>query len=123
MEADVTRTGRQLDSPTGPRIAFVGTYPPRRCGIATFTEDLRIAVDSPTSWVAAMEDDPGARSYPPEVRLVIDQHDPQAYAEAAEQLSREADIVCLQECSARAFVQVVDVSHSCCLPSHPEHGS
>jgi hypothetical protein len=35
----------------------------------------------------------------------------------------EADIVCLQECSARAFVQVVDVSHSCCLPSHPEHGS
>ncbi|MDA1061344.1 MAG: glycosyltransferase family 4 protein [Chloroflexi bacterium] len=92
----MTRTGRQLDSPTGPRIAFVGTYPPRRCGIATFTEDLRIAVDSPTSWVAAMEDDPGARSYPPEVRLVIDQHDPQAYAEAAEQLSREADIVCLQ---------------------------
>ena len=92
----MTRSGDYLNGPLGSRIAFVGTYPPRRCGIATFTEELRIAVDSADSWVAAIEDEPGTRSYPPEVRRIIGQHDSLAYAEAAEQLNEEADVVSLQ---------------------------
>lgn len=28
------------------RIAYVSTYPPRRCGLATFTEHLRQSIDS-----------------------------------------------------------------------------
>lgn len=92
----MTPVHRYQNASLEPRVAFIGTYPPRRCGIATFTEDLRIAVDSPAAWVAAIDDAPGTRGYPPEVRLIIDQHDPLAYEEAAEQLNDEADVVSLQ---------------------------
>ena len=92
----MTRRIEYLAGSPGSRVALIGTYPPRRCGIATFTEDLRIAVDSPAAWVAALEDEPGTRDYPPEVRLVIGQHDSSAYSGAAERLNHEADVVCLQ---------------------------
>ena len=40
-----TRTGLPLSIPSASmRIAFLGTYLPRKCGIATFTTDLRRAV-------------------------------------------------------------------------------
>lgn len=79
-----------------PSVAFVSTYPPRRCGLATFTEDLLAAVDSPAAWVAAIEDEPGSRRYPPEVRLTIEQHDRWSYVDAADQISGQADVVSLQ---------------------------
>jgi glycosyltransferase involved in cell wall biosynthesis len=92
----MTRHLEYIERPADPRIAFIGTYPPRRCGIATFTEDLRLAVDAPGAWVAAMDDGLGTRSYPPEVRRIVDQHDPSGYKSAAEQLNDEADVVSLQ---------------------------
>ena len=60
-ESNSTPTG----STTSPlkQVAFVGSYLPRRCGIATFTNDLLEAVAGQTpdtdTWCIAMNDRPG----------------------------------------------------------------
>ena len=57
------------------RIAFIGNHLPRRCGIATFTNDLHRAVSMARSdletGVVAMTDPGGAYDYPQAVRLAI----------------------------------------------------
>ncbi len=57
-------------------MAFVGTYLPRRCGIATFTADLCRAVaqcaGSPErAFAVALNDRPEGYDYPPDVRYQI----------------------------------------------------
>ncbi|MFZ1880013.1 MAG: glycosyltransferase [Gaiellaceae bacterium] len=49
-----------------PSVGFVSTYPPTRCGIATFTQALRNAMAVPSSVVIALVDEP-ARPRSPEV--------------------------------------------------------
>jgi len=71
-----------------PRALFLGSYPPRECGIATFTKDMVDAYDTAfgvSSPVIAV-DEPGAevRRYPPEVVARIAQDDRSSYAAAAE---------------------------------------
>ena len=70
------------------RIAFVGTYVPRRCGIATFTRDLAAGMKSASDHVRIMAiavTDPGGQyEYPPEVEYEIHQGTRGDYARAAE---------------------------------------
>lgn len=71
------------------RIALVGNYPPRRCGIATFTADLRASFDTlppavrPTVDVFAMVDPDAAYDFDDAVVAAIDQNDPASYRRAA----------------------------------------
>jgi glycosyltransferase involved in cell wall biosynthesis len=74
----------------GVRIALVGTYAPRRCGIATFTRDLAQALSGPARIepMALAVTEPGGRyDYPPEVRYEIRQAMKGDYARAAEFLN------------------------------------
>ncbi len=82
-------------------IAVVGNYPPRQCGIATFTADLVEAVseEAPdiTCWPVVINDKPEGYDYPPKVRFEINQNKLFDYRTAAEFLNiNQVDIVCLQ---------------------------
>lgn len=83
------------------KVAFLGDYPPRQCGIATFTRDLRDAVaEAHPDWscqVIAVSDHPGTYDYPPEVRFEIPQPDVASYLRAASFLNlAQTDVLCLQ---------------------------
>jgi glycosyltransferase involved in cell wall biosynthesis len=79
---------RVVPTGTGVGIAFLGTYPPRRCGIATFTRDLAGAVRAAGEGVFPMTlaiTDPGGQyEYPRDVRYEIRQGVKGDYARAAE---------------------------------------
>jgi glycosyltransferase involved in cell wall biosynthesis len=83
------------------RIAFIGNYPPRRCGIATFTHDLHLAVEAARpeldSIVVALTDRGAAYDYSRAVGFQIRDDVVADYVAAAEFLNqRETDVVCLQ---------------------------
>ncbi len=88
-------------TPIVQNIAFVGTYVPRKCGIATFAADLLGAVagqypGSPCVAVA-MNDGQGCMAYPPEVHCEIEEQNLQSYKEAAGFLNETGtDVVSLQ---------------------------
>jgi glycosyltransferase involved in cell wall biosynthesis len=83
------------------KIAFVGDYLPRKCGIATFTSDLLEAVAAihPQSQClsVAVNDIKGGYDYPEIVRFEIEEQDLSSYLRAADFLNiSNVDIVCLQ---------------------------
>lgn len=90
-----------------PRVAFVGSYPPRECGIGTFTYDLVNAYDSidPSrlSAVVAMNDygqmyDYDLHDYQGRVRYQIDADDQDSYREVADEINRSR-------------IQIVNIQH------------
>ncbi len=88
-----------LSLPT--RIAFVGNYLPRQCGIATFTTDLCTAIaaeyGSGRLFAIPVNDPESSYQYPEQVRLELAQEDCASYERAAEFLNFNGnDLVCLQ---------------------------
>ncbi len=83
------------------RVAVIGNYLPRQCGIATFTTDLCDAVGEEyetTQLMVVAVNDPGTNySYPPRVRFELAEGDPSSYDDAADFLNfSNVDLVCLQ---------------------------
>jgi glycosyltransferase involved in cell wall biosynthesis len=83
------------------RIAFVGNYLPRQCGIATFTTDLceAFAAEYPEDTCIALpvnDIEPGY-AYPDRVRFELVEKDIESYHRAADFLNiNNVDVVCLQ---------------------------
>ena len=83
------------------RVAVIGNYFPRQCGIATFTTDLCDAIGAEYETVqllAVPVNDPGSQYlYPPRVRFELMEGDPSSYDAAADFLNfSNVDLVCLQ---------------------------
>jgi glycosyltransferase involved in cell wall biosynthesis len=83
------------------RIAVIGNYLPRQCGIATFTTDLCAAISAEygTARLLALpvNDTEQGYDYPARVRWSLAQDDVTSYQEAAQFLNfNNIDMVCLQ---------------------------
>ncbi len=83
------------------RIAVIGNYLPRHCGIATFTTDLcnAISAEYGTARLLALpvNDTEEGYDYPARVRWSLAQDDVTSYQQAAEFLNfNNIDMVCLQ---------------------------
>src|ERR1700732_1292575 len=100
-EARVAMMQPQSSAGLPTRIAVVGNYLPRQCGIATFTTDLCEAIS--TEYGAArllalpLNDTEAGYPYPARVRLALAQDDLSSYEEAADFLNfTNFDLVSLQ---------------------------
>jgi glycosyltransferase involved in cell wall biosynthesis len=90
-----------MDAPLPERIAFLGGFLPRLCGIATFTHDLCEAVAGAAPgadcFAGAVNDRQEGYAYPPRVRFELDQKDQDSYRRAADFLNfSNAGVLCLQ---------------------------
>src|SRR6266550_2773483 len=99
--ASVPRARLQSKPSLPSRIAVIGNYLPRQCGIATFTTDLcgAIAAEYGTARLLALpvNDTDQGYDYPARVRWALAQNDVASYREAARFLNfSNIDMVCLQ---------------------------
>jgi glycosyltransferase involved in cell wall biosynthesis len=83
------------------RVAVIGNYLPRQCGIATFTTDLceALATGDPatTCFAVAVNDTESGYEYPQRVRFELAERDLSSYRQAADFLNiNSVDLVCLQ---------------------------
>jgi glycosyltransferase involved in cell wall biosynthesis len=87
--------------PTIKRIAFIGNYLPRQCGIATFTTDLCEALAEEYKGTACIalpvNDTEAGYEYPSRVRFELTEKDIESYRRAADFLNiNNVDMVSLQ---------------------------
>lgn len=81
-----------------PGILILTSYPPRECGIATYSQDLLKALDNKFSnsfslKVCALEAGTNEYTYPDEVKYVLDTTDAGQYIELANTINRDNSIM------------------------------
>ena len=91
------------DDPNHQTICFLGNYPPKECGIATFTKDLSSAINRKfypelKSQIIALNDDANIYNYDQNVVLEINKDDIDDYISKAKEINENNNIklVCIQ---------------------------
>ncbi|QDH81289.1 glycosyltransferase [Echinicola soli] len=87
------------------KIGYISTYPPRECGIGTFTQNLQLAIkkafeDSDIKYegsVIALSDDNDHYIYPKEVKMTLQQDQQADYLEAADFINLSGLDLCVLE--------------------------
>lgn len=85
------------------KIAYIGTYPPRVCGIGTFTHNKFMAMrgletgNEEDGMIIAVSDHDNDYDYPEEVQFVIHQNQQNDYVEAAKFINRSGADICILE--------------------------
>ncbi len=87
------------------KIAIVGTYPPRECGIGTFTKNLLNSIlvhnegreDGYEGFVVALNDNNLIYEYPEEVKLTIRQEHQEDYLKAVKFINLSGADLCILE--------------------------
>ncbi|MEE1963618.1 glycosyltransferase family 4 protein [Allomuricauda taeanensis] len=84
------------------KLAYIGTYPPRECGIGTFTQNLAHSMlengkGVKEIMVFSMNDHNQKYPYPPEVKLSINQEQQTDYLEAANYINLSGADACILE--------------------------
>lgn len=98
-------------------IACVSTFPPRACGIGTFTRDLvqglRALPQPVGAVIAAINGDGEHYDYAPIVRVQMEEGDPASYVAAARRLNRmrRVEVVSLQHEFGKYGVWCEDVTY------------
>ena len=83
------------------RLGFIATYPPRECGIASYTRNLSLALSMrghvDENVIVAINEAGGNAYSEKNVRYMIEQHDRDSYLDAAAFLNEsDVDVVSLQ---------------------------
>jgi glycosyltransferase involved in cell wall biosynthesis len=93
----LARTGRAATSQSidRPDVVLVGTFPPRECGIATFTQDTLLSL---RQWpeligntsICAVNDWPATYKYSADVSLTMEDSQPASYRRAARRINESS---------------------------------
>ncbi|MFC4871962.1 glycosyltransferase family 4 protein [Negadavirga shengliensis] len=87
------------------KIGYISTYPPRECGIGTFTQNLQQAIKKSVEgdggtyegFVIAINDEDGYHSHPSEVKMTLQQDQQTDYLEAADFINLSGLDLCVLE--------------------------
>ncbi len=87
------------------KLAYIGTYPPRECGMGTFTKNLVASMTSVQgaknktneAFVVALNDHELVYPYPEEVKSIIHQEQQTDYLEAANFINLNGADLCILE--------------------------